>query len=504
MQRKLSALLAVFVLLAMLFQLPALATGLNGYNPETPQYLSANQLYSEAAILIDGTSGEVLFSKNASQRMYPASTTKVMMLLVALESGIDLNTQITIPQAAANVSSDSSLLPVFPGEHMRFGDLLLGTMISSGNDGSNAIAVIVAGSIDAFVARMNQRAKEMGCRDTHFVNAHGYHDSNHYSTAYDMALITKTAMQNPTFREIVASKAKSVYVQERGNVMLTLRNDMIREESQYYYEECIGVKTGNHSAAGKCFIGAAEKEGALLISVALKSTSDHEKFTDTIHLFDYGWTCYDTYSLDQIYNVARSKIASFVVSNAAKDDPYNGMLTLDIAQVSSGDYTRMVEKNSEWALNNAVDDFISRCSVEITHSLTAPISVGEIIGNFSYQKQGTGEIITAKLVAGRDVAEYVPETTIMNIFPFLRIIENTLFRALLIVLVILVVLIVILILHNRAAKQRRRRRIYEQRRREYLRRQQMQQSQRTRSSSAPRRSGYSAPQRRDPNRRRPY
>ena len=142
--------------------------------------------------------------------------------------------------------------------------------------------------------------------------------------------------------------------------------------------------------------------------------------------------------------------------------------------------------------------------MEITHSLTAPISVGEIIGNFSYQKQGTGEIITAKLVAGRDVAEYVPETTIMDIFPFLRIFENTLFRALLIVLLILVVLIVILVLHNRAAKQRRRRRIYEQRRREYLRRQQMQQSQRTRSSSAPRRSGYSAPQRRDPNRRRPY
>ena len=509
MHRKLPALISVLVLIAILCHVPALATAANTYNSETPQYLTSDQLYSEAAILMDGTTGDILYSKNANVRMYPASTTKILTLLLAVESGIDLDREITIPQAAADITTDSSIIPVFPGEHMTFRDLLIGTMVQSGNDGANAIAVIVAGSVDAFVAKMNQRAAEIGCTNTHFANAHGLHDSNHYSTAYDLALITKTAMQSEAFREIAASTATTIYVKERGNITLTPRNYLLLKTSKYYYEECIGVKTGYHSKAGKCFVGAAEKEGALLISVALNSASDDEKFLDTIHLFDYGWTCYDTYTLDQIYNVARAYMDDVVISNAAKDDPYGGVLTLDIAQISDSSYIRMVEKNSESALSIAVSDFSSRCSIEITHDLTAPISVGEIIGNFSYQEKGSGQLVTAKLVASRDVAEYIPETTMTDIFPFLRIFENQVFRLLLIVLAILIVLIIILVLRNRAAKQRRRRRIYEQRRREYMRRQQMQGQRPGNSYPQQRRTTYSGSTQRRPsstgnNRRSPY
>ena len=146
----------------------ALAESPTDYNRNVPQLLKEGHLYADSAILVDAVSGDVLFSKNARTRMYPASTTKVMTLLLALESGIAMDTTIVIPQAAAQIPADSSLIPVFPGDMMTFRDLLYGFMLTSGNDGANAIAVMVSGNVDAFVDKMNKRARELGCEDTHF------------------------------------------------------------------------------------------------------------------------------------------------------------------------------------------------------------------------------------------------------------------------------------------------------------------------------------------------
>ena len=476
MHRKLSALLSLILILAVALAESALARTPEDYDAANPAQLSSDMLYSQAAVLIDASSGDVLFGKNERDRMNPASTTKIMTLLLGIESGIPLEQQIAIPQAAASIPGDSSLIPVYPGETMSFGDLLLGFMLASGNDGANAVAVLVSGSVDGFVELMNRRAVEIGCTDTHFANAHGYTDENHYTTAYDLALITREAMKNATFRQIVNNYRGTITVNERGELNLVSKYEIMKPTSKFYYEGCIGVKTGTTSAAGECFVGAAEKDGATLISVALKSAKTEEeeyRWIDTARLFDFGWTCYDTYTLDQMFEVAESQLANVVISNASKDDPYGGRLDLEIAQISDTSYLRMVERNSATALSDAVSDFCSKASIQLTReSLTAPISKGEIIGEFSYLDASTGSIVTAKVVAGRDVAEQIDPPTLLDYFPFLRIFSNKIFLALLIVLAVLIVLIVILALSRRAAKQRRRRMIYEQRRREYQRRQQ--------------------------------
>ena len=425
MHRKLSALLSLILILAVVLSTPAFARTPEDYDAANPAQLSSDMLYSQAAVLMDATSGDVLFGKNERDRMNPASTTKIMTLLLGIESGIPLEQQIAIPQAAASIPGDSSLIPVYPGETMRFGDLLPGFMLAS---------------------------------------------------AYDLALITREAMKNATFRQIVNNYRGTITVNERGELNLVSKYEIMKPTSKFYYEGCIGVKTGTTSAAGECFVGAAEKDGATLISVALKSAKTEEeeyRWIDTTRLFDFGWTCYDTYTLDQMFEVAESQLANVVISNASKDDPYGGRLDLEIAQISDTSYLRMVERNSATALSDAVSDFCSKASIQLTReSLTAPISKGEIIGEFSYLDASTGSIVTAKVVAGRDVAEQIDPPTLLDYFPFLRIFSNKIFLALLIVLAVLIVLIVILALSCRAAKQRRRRMIYEQRRREYQRRQQ--------------------------------
>lgn len=474
MHRRLSALLNLILVFAILLAAAASAATPEDYDYENPSLLTADQLYSQSAILIDADSGDVLFSKNERVRMHPASTTKIMTLLLGIESGYPLDQQIAIPQAAANIANDSTLVPVFPGETMTFGDLLVGFMLNSGNDGANAVAVIVAGSEENFVAKMNARAAEIGCIDTHFANAHGYTDQNHYTTAYDLALITKTAMENETFRSIVAMPRAEITVNERGKLIVGGKHLMMEEDSGFYYEGTIGVKTGTTTAAGKCYVGAAEKDGATVISVIMKAEAENHRWVDTSRLFDYGWTCYDTYTLDQMYDVASSQIASFVISNASEDDPFGGRLDLAIAQISNSNYLRMVERENPNALSEAVSDFISKAKVEVTHDLTAPISMGEIIGNFSYFDTATGNTVTAKLVAGRDVAERIERKTLTDFFPFLKIFGNGIFLVLLAVLALLMIMIMLLVASRRAARQRRRRKIYEQRRAEYMRRQRMQ------------------------------
>lgn len=500
MRRTLSALFMIFVLLLLSVCPQALAeatpTPAPTYNPAS---LTEETLFSEAAVLIDADSGDILFSKNCRIRMHPASTTKIMTLLLAIESGIPMDQVIAIPQAAADIPKDSSLIPVYPGEHMTYYDLLLGFMLHSGNDGGNAIAVLVSGTVKNFVELMNRRAAEIGCEGTQFANPHGYTQDGHYTTAYDLALITRTAMENETFRQIVNTTDATIHVQERGEIKLKSKHMVQRKDSQYYYEGCIGVKTGTTSAAGECFVGAAEKDGATLISVALNSSQEKYRWADTWYLFEYGWTCYDSYSLDQMYRVARDRIGSFVISNASDDDLAGGSLELDIAQISNSDYVRMVERANPNALGDAVNDFISRARVEITHDLTAPISVGEIMGNFSYTDPTTGIVTTAKLVASRDVAERIIPPTLLDYLPFLRIFQNRLFIALLVVIALLIFLMIVLSASRKAAKQRRRRQIYEQKRREYMRRQQAQgRAPAQRRAPAQGRHAPTSPQRRSP------
>ena len=467
-RKGLSVLLAA--LLAILFALPAGAVTPNDYDKKLPQMLEEDHLYAEAAVLMDAMSGRVLFTKNARERMYPASTTKIMTLMLALESNITLDTPVVIPQQAAQIPKDSTLVPVFPGDQMSFSDLLYGFMLASGNDAANAIAVLVAGSTDAFVERMNDRAKALGCEDTHFANAHGYHEAEHYTTAMDLARITQAALQNDTFRKITATPRHTMTIRREGEIINPTRansNVMLNSESGYYYADCIGVKTGTHSMAGNCFVGAAERDGVRLVSVVLKCPVSNQKWTDTIRLFDYGYTRYKAISLEQLFTASSDRIATVKISGASLDDPEGGTMAMKIARISNPDYIRMISLDSDSAMDEAVADFVSRTTMTITHGMAAPVSEGEIMGQLRYVAQ-TGEEITALLIASRDVKEQPPAFDILAIFPFLKRLEDPLVRALVVVLMILVLLLIIAVIYRRVSKQRRRAKIYQVRRREEL------------------------------------
>ncbi len=460
------------LVLALVCACSALAESPSDYNRNVPQLLREGHLYSYAAVLIDADNGSVLFSKRAQERMYPASTTKIMTLLLALESGISMDTSIVIPQQANQVPADSSLVPVFPGDLMTFRDLLYGFMLTSGNDGANAVAVLVSGNLDAFVDKMNRRARELGCEDTHFQNPHGYHDVNHYSTALDLARITREAIKLEAFRKIVSAPYYVMNIR-RGSSELENRvvntNSLLKTGNTYYYADCIGVKTGFHSAAGQCFVGAAEHDGARLISVDLHSVGSSEKWVDTIRLFNYGFTRYTAYTLEQMYTMASAQIATLRVSNAIETDPQNGMLNLKIAQISDPDYSRMVENDNQAAMEDAIADFVSRCELTVTGDMVAPVSEGEIIGRLRYTDQ-SGKEITALLVADRDIAEQPAKLSLTDLIPALSYFENPLVVLLAGVLILLIVLLLIASAVRAARKDRRRKQIYEARRLEYMRR----------------------------------
>ena len=183
---------------------PQLPAGAQVYDPEHPEILLAEQLYAKSAILIEATTGKIIFEKNADQMMYPASTTKILTVFLGIIKG-NLESEVTATAESVNLPYGSSSIPLEIGETINFKDLLYATMIRSGNDGANLIAETVAGSIPAFVDAMNQAATMIGCTGTHFTNPSGLDDINHYTTAHDMALIAREAMQNDLFRDIVST-----------------------------------------------------------------------------------------------------------------------------------------------------------------------------------------------------------------------------------------------------------------------------------------------------------
>lgn len=233
---------------------------------------------AEAGALFNVTDRSVVYSKNAFERLYPASTTKVMTAIIALEEG-NLSDQVTVTEDAVITEAGASLCGIKPGDVITMQDLLYGLMMPSGNDAANAIAVHMYGSIDAFADRMNVRARELGATGTHFMNPSGLTDENHYTTAYDLYLMFNEAMKLPLFREIIAEDSYTANYQngagEAVSKTWTVGNWYQKGERETPAGvSVLGGKTGTTQAAGYCLIMASndsqEKE---YISVVLKSDS---------------------------------------------------------------------------------------------------------------------------------------------------------------------------------------------------------------------------------------
>ena len=382
------------------------------YDMNQPQNLDASHLYAESALLVDQDSGEVLFTKDSRVRMYPASTTKIMTLLLALERGIGLEDQVTIPAEAGDVPEGSSVVPVMPGDVMSFGDLLYGFMLSSGNDGANAVAVLVDGSIAAFVEHMNRRAGEIGCEGTHYVNAHGYHDSEHFTTAQDLALISLEAMKNPDFRKIVAAPRWTMNIQRGGKAVQTeiiSRNSLLQSDEKYYYPDCTGIKTGHHNKAGWCFVGSAQRDGKRVICVVLKCEEEMSKWYDAARLFEYGFTRYAPVTLASLLEQCQDRLEPARVENARADDPQGGVLALELSDISGGEQTMQLVSGSPLALSAALDRVAAGIRVTLSGPVQAPVNQGAALGSLVLELEGF-EPVTAMMTASRSV-EVQPTAT---------------------------------------------------------------------------------------------
>ena len=242
---------------------------------------AAPSVSAQAALVMEAGSGRVLYQKNPETKLPMASTTKIITAIVALEQG-NLQDKIKISATAAGVEGSSMYLET--GEIMTLEELLYGLMLASGNDAAVAIAEHFGG-VEKFVALMNRKAKELGADNTHFENPNGLPHENHYSTAYDMALLTAHGLRNPAFANIVATKSYSITGPDKAySRTLTNHNKLLR-----MMKDCIGVKTGFTKAAGRCLVSAANREGMTLICVTLNAPSD---WNDHISLYDHLFSVY--------------------------------------------------------------------------------------------------------------------------------------------------------------------------------------------------------------------
>lgn len=256
-----------------------------------------------AGYLLEVNTGTTLYAYNSDQILYPASITKIMTALVAIENTEDLGDTLTFSNAAVNgISWDSSRIGAMVGEQMTVEQALYGLMLKSGNDAAVALAEYVSGSEEAFCELMNQRAAELGCTNTHFVNAHGLHDENHYTTAHDMALIMREATKNEVFHTIDSAVTYQVpwtNMHENG-FSWTMSNKMMNPNSDYYYEGVVCGKTGYTDQAGNTLVTCAERGDSYLICVVMRCQQTH--YDDTKLLFDYGFNNFTVYNTNDVGN----------------------------------------------------------------------------------------------------------------------------------------------------------------------------------------------------------
>lgn len=334
------------------------------------------EVVGEAAVVIDSRNGQVLFEKNPHQKVFPASTTKTLTAIIALESG-RLGDMVTIPDDACNV--EGSAIGLQKGEKISLEDLLYALLLNSGNDSAVAIANYVGGSVDGFVQLMNKKAAELGAVNTNFNNPNGLPDPNHYSTAYDMALISRYAMQNPVFRKIVSTKIKTIH-RDDPNAQSFLEN---HNRLLWQYDGAIGIKTGYTEQARQCLISAAARQGRELIAVVMKSEGSN-LWTDSKKLLDYGFGEFNSVSLTEAGKFVTDAPVRFGVSKA-----------VPVQTGSSLTYNFLRSNQDE-----------VRQQVVLKENIKAPVRAGEKLGEVVFLSRDL-ELGRVDLVAQQEVKRSV-------------------------------------------------------------------------------------------------
>lgn len=255
-------------------------------------------LEGKAVLVMDRDSGKILYEDHMNRKMYPASTTKILTALILLESG-DVGDIVTVGSEVERRTADESSAGLYEGEKLSVKDLIAAMLLPSGNDAARTAAIYVAErktgqqmepaeAIRYFAGLMNERAKQLGANHSHFVNPHGLHDPDHYSTAKDLAAIAREAMNHPEIRAVLKETVHQVHQPGQRKATFDNRNKLLQKRGPWYYQGATGMKTGYTDEASYCFVGAASRNDKNLISVVLHSTEDGV-WNDTIKLLNYGF-----------------------------------------------------------------------------------------------------------------------------------------------------------------------------------------------------------------------
>ena len=358
------------------------------------------QVNSGAVLIMETDSRNIIYSKNENARVYPASTTKIMTVLLAIEAvedgKVNMSDMVTANQSMNyDMVPDGSSAGILVGETMPLQDLLYCAMLASGNDACNVIAEYIGGSIENFIQMMNDRAAELGCVGTHFANTHGLPNENHYTTAWDFAQITLEAMSHSEFVEISDTIEYTVPgTNLSGQRKLGNTNGLINPNSALYpgygYEYAHGIKTGYTSAAGYCLVSTAQKNSVELLCVVMggvvvdnNGAVGYSNFLDSIELYDWG---FDNFSFQTVLD------ANEVVTTAK------------VTMSSDGDVVALKPQTPITAFlpnDTAKDSFKLDIKVHTGEdgvSLQAPINAGDVLGEVSISLDGVN-YGTVKLVA---------------------------------------------------------------------------------------------------------
>ena len=369
---RIPALLLSLVLMLNLLALPAAAL-------EEPELQCTN------AILVDANYGEVLYDKKADEKAYPASITKVMtalLVLEAIDSGkLTKDQQITAgPTTLQDMSGNYSTANLEPGDVLTVEQLLYCLLLPSANEAGNILAVAVDGSIEAFVEHMNTRAKELGCKGTHFVNPHGLHDPDHYTTAYDISLYMTEALKHELFRTIIHT---ATYVlpatAHMGEQTFYNTNALISNfhYSGYVYDKCIGGKTGTTDEAGRCLVAAAESGDTLLISVILGSgvvdpngAKRQGQFTESTKLLKWGFDNFRRVTISQ----GNDPVDKVAVTLSRQAD--------EVMVKPEGEVVRTLPKD--------LDPSLIETTIHLnSDTVEAPVEEGQVLGTMTLSYEGT-------------------------------------------------------------------------------------------------------------------
>lgn len=314
-------------------------------------------VYAGASALIESNSGAVLFAKNEEERRAPASTTKMMTAIVALEKG-NLDQIVTISRRAAGTPGSSLYLRA--GERITIRELLKGMMLQSGNDGSMAVAEGISGDMESFVALMNRKSKEIGALNTNFRNPHGLRAPSHYTTALDLALIARYGLAKPQFADLVSRKNAIIKWAEQSREMgVTNTNRLL-----WSLEGADGVKTGTTNEAGHCLVASATRDGKQLVAVVLNSKN---RWGDCARLLEYGF---------QKFSIVKIASQQKAVCRLNVENGRYGKIKL----YPRRDLVAVVRKGQENNLEKKVEIF--------KNPVVAPLKPGNILGRIGYQYQG--------------------------------------------------------------------------------------------------------------------